>query len=121
MLAVAFAALVLQTAPQAAAPERLENPVWINQPAFSTEARTTRARPVTLPEGNVEITCISDVRGRLTNCRISSEPAPPPALGRAALDAARIARIQPHMINGQPAPATVIFGMEYKRPEHARP
>ena len=122
MLTAVLAALVLQAAPApapAAGPERLANPVWIKAPEFDLEPRSTRARRVTLPEGNVEVTCVSNLEGRLENCTISSEGTPP-ALGRAALSAARNARIQPHTVNGAPAPATIIFGMEYKRPDRQR-
>lgn len=119
MLTAVLAAVALQAAPQAAPLPPLANPTWIDRPEFATGSRTSRGRRPSLPEGSVQLTCTADVDGRLDDCRVTSEPAPPAALARAALDATKSARIQPRVVDGQAVSAEVVFGMTYTRP--ARP
>jgi TonB family protein len=115
MLTAVLAALALQTAPQGAEP--LVNPTWITPPVFSTGPRTSRGRRASLPEGQVQLSCTASAEGRLTNCRVISEPAPPAALARAALEATETARIEPRRVDGQPVGTEVVFGMTYTKRE----
>lgn len=116
MLTAALAALILQAAPAQIAP--VANPTWITPPTFATAGpRTSRGRRPSIPEGSVQLTCTAKVDGKLENCRVTSEPAPPAALARAALAAAEDARAQPILVDGQPVSAEVVFGMTYTRPE----
>ena len=87
------------------------NPTWAVQPHGEFPARALWKG---VDEGAVELACVVETSGRLSQCRIVSEIPSGYGFGESAIAGTRTARLTPRIIDGTAVPGQVNFTTRFR-------
>ena len=86
-------------------------PTWLVQPAPDYPEQTSTRRAV---DGEVRLTCMAEISGRLAQCRVIRESPAGYGFGSNAVGAAEQARVTPRKINGVAVRSEITFNIRYR-------
>lgn len=88
----------------------ITNPSWINPPRPEFPSEAVRAG---VEDGFVQLDCLAAADGRIRSCDIVKETPAGAGFARAAIEAARAARLQPRTVNGEATEGRVRFSTRF--------